>query len=826
MGVQRESDLIFPFDVKGPTLDHFLATTDRPRIVRERRLWGIRLGKLRGAPGIDWDWQVTMPAKHDGWIKDLQTTKVRREKIQLMRKGGRATRKMTWKHPKKERHEQLDQAFSDKGTEATYSASGYYPPIEFPAKVEAVKTFRNDATFDSPTTLLQPLDISATVHDSFKYFVLYKPDKKGAIWVPVAKAEWFWKAKASKRGSRWRLTHKDAGVSAKGAPTFEFPIYESNVNENQWVEVDGGKLDEEIEEQDSSPDSCPEEQEEGRLMDLTGSWNTTVSGVVGKTTREVGMPSGQHFPKGALDEAERKHESPFLDEELFADADVGFAERHVLGLAVDRPASPYPFAVELLEPEAGIETDVRSTEYKRGQALTCEPGRFKENQLQVVCWRRRTTPGKRRIPEKLKLAILCRGRIRLPTQKLQWLLESYKNAGWVSRLKVDLLQQLPWVDVTIELFFNQRVGRVTTEKINAVFKEYLQRRQERHFKGCPFVLYDASPAVRKGSYERKLGVQFERFYRLAGVPLPQKMDERDQQRYWLLVYASFPREIKKLIGPEKKADVERPLAVRKSIKQWRKEADELFINYKRQVPGRLTVADAKELNRRITASYAKMYLSRPAIFKWAGMAAFASAEIGRGIQKAWQLGFGDWGLSATGTALVWVGGLAKTGESVGPILGKKLFWALSGGNRFVWWDIFWQHLAYREAGIAALKFVHDAGELSQPPLDAWQHIDTGLQKGDSAIIWKGSRELLKYEQEFVLQAQVYDRSRDIWSKISDDVPSPIPEHGVKFTDYVQGGDIGNFENRWKWIEESMLPSWMSIETNKPEKVRSLLLALT
>jgi hypothetical protein len=268
-----------------------------------------------------------------------------------------------------------------------------------------------------------------------------------------------------------------------------------------------------------------------------------------------------------------------------------------------------------------------------------------------------------------------------------------------------------------------------------------------------------------------------------------------------------------------------PPAVTKSVSEWRELAYKMFINYKRQVPGRLTDVDAKELNRRITASYAEMYLSRLSVFKWAGMAAFASAEVGRGMQRAWQLGFGDWGLSAGGTSLVWIGGLVKTGKSVGPMLGKKLFWALSGGNRFVWWDIFWQHLAYREEGIAALMAAHKAGELSQAVLDAWRHIDTGHQSGDSALIWRGNRELLKYEQEVVLQIQVYDRSRDIWPLISDDVPSPIPEHGVKFTDYVPGGDIGSFKDRWKWIEESMLPAWMSLELNKPEKVRSLLLAL-
>jgi hypothetical protein len=106
-------------------------------------------------------------------------------------------------------------------------------------------------------------------------------------------------------------------------------------------------------------------------------------------------------------------------------------------------------------------------------------------------------------------------------------------------------------------------------------------------------------------------------------------------------------------------------------------------------------------------------------------------------------------------------------------------------------------------------------------LGTWCH--ARIQFG--ALIWQGNRKLLKYEQEVVLQVQVYDRSRDIWPVISDDVPSPIPEHGVKFIDYVPGGDIGSFKDRWKWIEESMLPAWTALEINKPAKVASLLQAL-
>src|SRR5689334_21641980 len=98
-------------------------------------------------------------------------------------------------------------------------------------------------------------------------------------------------------------------------------------------------------------------------------------------------------------------------------------------------------------------------------------------------------------------------------------------------------------------------------------------------------------------------------------------------------------------------------------------------------------------------------------------------------------------------AATWIGGLLTgRGSGVGAMMGKKLFWALSGGNRIVWADIFWQHVAYRDAGIAALQGVRKAGEVSQAVLDAWLLIDAGARAKDSAKIWQGNAALLEYEQ--------------------------------------------------------------------------------
>jgi hypothetical protein len=260
---------------------------------------------------------------------------------------------------------------------------------------------------------------------------------------------------------------------------------------------------------------------------------------------------------------------------------------------------------------------------------------------------------------------------------------------------------------------------------------------------------------------------------------------------------------------------------------WLDKAMKEFITYQRQDPGYMTDYDAKQYNIQVTSSYAKMYLTNPTVFKWSGMAAFASREVGTGMQQAWQLGFGT-GSEMFTPFTVWVGGIITgRGSGAGPIMGKLLFWALSGGHRFVWADIFWQHVAYRDAGLKALQDARKAGDIPQRVLDAWTLIDAGAKSKTIEKIWEGNAALLMYEQQEVLQKMIYDAKevKDLWKAISPNVPSPIPGHGVDFASYVPGGDIGVFADRWKWISESMLPAWRNLDTNEPVRTKKLIEAL-
>ena len=223
------------FDVVAPTLDHFRATTGTPAIEKSGTLRAVRFGGIKRNHGVHWDWQVTLHRRHAGSIKDLQT--IQEDRQRFGKKDGKAVTFARRNPKKRDVHEQLDQSLWDAGQEAAYSTKDHYPPIDVPTHVGAGKTFRDKHTWDSPHTSMEPTDDRLTVMDRFKYYILFKPDKAGSIWIPVARAEWFWKATAVRGSTDWKLTDQGGKVTKKGAVTSEFPSYESNVSENVWIEI-------------------------------------------------------------------------------------------------------------------------------------------------------------------------------------------------------------------------------------------------------------------------------------------------------------------------------------------------------------------------------------------------------------------------------------------------------------------------------------------------------------------------------------------------------------------------------------------------------------
>ncbi|HVZ55229.1 MAG TPA: hypothetical protein VG870_01105 [Chitinophagaceae bacterium] len=216
--------------------------------------------------------------------------------------------------------------------------------------------------------------------------------------------------------------------------------------------------------------------------------------------------------------------------------------------------------------------------------------------------------------------------------------------------------------------------------------------------------------------------------------------------------------------------------------------------------------DIFDMNRRITAQYRKMYLRKKGQFKWAGMAALASAKVGEGLSAAWN------GIAAMryGILAPAVAGIPDFTD-VDP---NKLFTFLAEGNRMVYTDIYWQHVCYLDGGIDFIASFYHSGDLTSEAYQGWYLIDQGVKKNNMAGIWDGNTVLLKYEQQQVLQHYIYDADKEFWKRVTQNklspIDSPVPG-GKSFQAYVPGGNIGEFADRWKWITEDMLPAWQSFD---------------
>lgn len=212
-------------------------------------------------------------------------------------------------------------------------------------------------------------------------------------------------------------------------------------------------------------------------------------------------------------------------------------------------------------------------------------------------------------------------------------------------------------------------------------------------------------------------------------------------------------------------------------------------------------------NAAVTRAYAELYFLDPGTYKWAGMAAFASDVVGDGIRQA---------EAGRSSGLPWI-------PFVSDFSFTELSLALQGGNALVYRDIFWQHLAYEHGGLEAIEAARRDRELRLLPYHGWRSIDAGRRTGDPETIWAGNARLLRYEQEFTLQEGVYDHHRKTFKRLSSEVTglvapleSPIPGDPVTFQDHHSWGDLGDFEDRWSWIDGSMLPAWREHERSLEE----------
>jgi hypothetical protein len=134
-------------------------------------------------------------------------------------------------------------------------------------------------------------------------------------------------------------------------------------------------------------------------------------------------------------------------------------------------------------------------------------------------------------------------------------------------------------------------------------------------------------------------------------------------------------------------------------------------------------------------------------------------------------------------------------------------------------------MAYDQGGLAEIERIYSAGQLDRRALCSWRQIDAGRRASDHDLIWAGNRALLHFEQQQVLQPQVYDCNQTLWREISAWIPSPIPGHLETFADFAPGGNIGVFAERWRWIEGSMLRRWRELNETQAPRVERILQSL-
>ena len=259
--------------------------------------------------------------------------------------------------------------------------------------------------------------------------------------------------------------------------------------------------------------------------------------------------------------------------------------------------------------------------------------------------------------------------------------------------------------------------------------------------------------------------------------------------------------------------------------------------------------DVVQRNRAITAHYARLYLDHHDIFKWAGMAAFASNQVGVALafvemmQTPGRMMEND-GSEEQGDIFQGIGtlfaGAARTlfslPFSVFDFAAKNILLndleEIRAGNNGIYNDIAWAHMAYLEGGLDEIE-VNIAGNERELLLSGFRLIDEGAalrKSGENtaeaeALIRDGNIRLLKHEQINTL-GPVFDaispQGHIVVSFGSElnfgEAASPGHCSRASFADHfgyletLSGSrDVTNAEHRWQWIEENVLPAWHAVD---------------
>ncbi len=279
----------------------------------------------------------------------------------------------------------------------------------------------------------------------------------------------------------------------------------------------------------------------------------------------------------------------------------------------------------------------------------------------------------------------------------------------------------------------------------------------------------------------------------------------------------------------------------RSKEEWKTAAESLLPSSERIV----------ERNRAITAHYARLYLEHRDIYKWAGMAAFASSQVGVALafsemiqtpgrmmgdgsrnNKSEKGFFEDLGGFFAGAAKT----LLSMPVSVYEFAAKNILLndleEIRKGNNAIYNDIAWAHMAYLEGGLGEIEENVSDNE-HEFLLSGFQMIDKGaslLKSGNDLpraerLIREGNIKLLRHEQINTLGPVFESISPQgcvvvsFGSELNFGEASPpgyasrasFADHFGYFETLAGNKDITKAEHRWQWIEENVLPAWYVVD---------------
>ena len=240
-------------------------------------------------------------------------------------------------------------------------------------------------------------------------------------------------------------------------------------------------------------------------------------------------------------------------------------------------------------------------------------------------------------------------------------------------------------------------------------------------------------------------------------------------------------------------------------------------------------------NKAISATYAKIYQSAPHLFKWAGMAAFASYHIGMSlIPFKWT----NLEIIDLPTAIERQNNGFKNDIQLIRLLNNKIFD-----------DIAWIHVAYAQEGLANLKKILAGNKHYQPILSAFEQIHEGEQMlkiiGQEAagaqLIWKANAQILWHEQAAVVQP-IFNKLGDAFARAMTLCASFDYKISHTRTDWRTHSSfiiymlfygfplvkttgfmpiVTNLEHRWHWIENRLLNIWQETDRHDPNLMQKI-----